>query len=135
MPACFARRNVLWSCRHIPAITASYASLQLFPLLFEKFVINEILEIRIPRDITRNDISKRVCLSISEISLCKCADTKGERNDSHSQFLCGFSDLNHRWGKGNITCQPKLLILWNWLNHTIFDTYFQTFIFFKISLN
>lgn len=73
------------------AITASYASLQLFPLPFEKFVINEILEIRIPRDITRDDISKRVCLSISEISLCKCVDTKGERNDSHSQFLCGFS--------------------------------------------
>lgn len=118
MPACFARRNVLWSCRHIPAITASYASLQLFPLLFEKFVINEILEIRIPRDITRDDISKRVRLSISEISLCKCADTKAERNDSHSQFLCGFSDLNHRWRKRNITYQPKLyLILRNWLNN------------------
>ena len=40
------------------AITASYASLQLFPLPFEKFVINEILGTRIFRDIMRDDISK-----------------------------------------------------------------------------
>ena len=36
------------------AITASYATLQLFPLPFEKFVINEMLGSRIFRDIMRD---------------------------------------------------------------------------------
>lgn len=70
------------------AIAASYASLQLFPLLFEKFVINEILGTGISRDITRDDISKRVRLSISEISLWKCTDTKYE--GTHSPDVGSF---------------------------------------------